>query len=438
MPALIDENGELIIPPMYRQRSLEVNELLPDRPSFLIRWGMTILLCILVLMISASWFIRYPDTISANAKLTSINAPKRIISKISGKLTSLQVKEGDWVNAGSILGTIESVADPKEVISLSGDVDSINKTIDSENWAALKTFMHAKYSNLGEIQMDYQSFIQALLTFSNYIPGGLFVKKRGLLKDDRVRLLELNVQLRQQKAFSQQDLALEQKTLESQEALLKDKVISPLEYRMEKSKLLAKLQSLSPANAAIITNEYQQNDKQKEILELDNQINQQKMIFTEAVNTLKNQLQDWENIHLLIASVSGQVAFATFLQPAQQLQVNETVCYINPTNSSYFAQMYIPQANLGKIRIGAKVLLRFQAYPNQEYGSVEGLIDFMSKIPSDSGYLAKVSLPQGLNTNYNKQIQFLDGLTAHALIITKDRTLLQHFYSTLIQSVEAK
>ncbi len=38
---------------------------------------------------------------------------------------------------------------------------------------------------------------------------------------------------------------------------------------------------------------------------------------------------------------------------------------------------------------------------------------------SDSGYLAKVSLPDGLITNYKKPILFQQGLMAQAEIITK-------------------
>ena len=56
----------------------------------------------------------------------------------------------------------------------------------------------------------------------------------------------------------------------------------------------------------------------------------------------------------------------------------------------------MPQYNFGKLKPGQKVLLKFQAYPFQQYGSVAGKIDHISASPSDSGYLAKVILPEGL------------------------------------------
>ncbi len=67
---------------------------------------------------------------------------------------------------------------------------------------------------------------------------------------------------------------------------------------------------------------------------------------------------------------------------------------------------------------------------------VKGKINFISNISTDSGYLAKVILPQGLNTNYNRQIQYKDGLLAQGEIITKDMRLLQRFYQNIIQQIK--
>ena len=68
-------------------------------------------------------------------------------------------------------------------------------------------------------------------------------------------------------------------------------------------------------------------------------------------------------------------------------------------------------------------------------GNVWGKIKFVSHIPADSGYLAKISLPKGLLTDYNKQVQYHDGLTAMGEIITADRRLLQQLYHNLYNQV---
>ncbi len=68
-------------------------------------------------------------------------------------------------------------------------------------------------------------------------------------------------------------------------------------------------------------------------------------------------------------------------------------------------------------------MLKFQSYPYQEFGSVKGRMDIIKNIPTDSGYLSKVIMPQGLLTNYNKQLVFTNGMKAHAEIITENMRL---------------
>lgn len=90
------------------------------------------------------------------------------------------------------------------------------------------------------------------------------------------------------------------------------------------------------------------------------------------------------------------------------------------TDSNYYAEVYISKSNINKVEPGQKVLLKLQPYPFEEYGVIEGTLGFISKIADDSGYLAKVILPNGLRTNHDKQIQYSDGLLAQGEIITAD------------------
>jgi hypothetical protein len=110
----------------------------------------------------------------------------------------------------------------------------------------------------------------------------------------------------------------------------------------------------------------------------------------------------------------------------------------NPADSHYYAQVILTQNNFGKINIGQKVQLRFDAYPYQEFGFVAGKLNYISNVPSDSGFLANISLPKNLTTNYNKEIQYRSRLKSQALIITRDTRLLQRFYYNIIKAVHDK
>ena len=85
--------------------------------------------------------------------------------------------------------------------------------------------------------------------------GGFYEKKKQILGNDLSDIKRLNAHLAERKVSQQQDVALAQKTFEMNEILKKEKVISELEYRNEKSKLLMKQMSIPQINEAIIANE---------------------------------------------------------------------------------------------------------------------------------------------------------------------------------------
>jgi multidrug efflux pump subunit AcrA (membrane-fusion protein) len=144
-------------------------------------------------------------------------------------------------------------------------------------------------------------------------------------------------------------------------------------------------------------------------------------------------LKEWKQRFLLTAPVDGTIAFTGFMQPNRQMESNSIICFVNPGNTSYYAEMNIPQTNFGKIKTGQKVLLKLPSYPFQEFGSLEGRLDFVSTIATDSGYLSKVTFPNGLTTNYNRQVQYKDGLQAQGEIITADLKLSDRLLNSVRQ-----
>ncbi len=415
--------------------SNEVQEIISYRPVWILRNGITLFMLIITCLIVVTYFIQYPDVVNTKAKLTSINAPKEVITKTAGKLIKLFAKEGEQKIQGEVLGYMESTANNEEVILLSKNIDTATILFNKNNLQASLSFLQNNYSNLGELQQNYQIFSTTYQTFKNYLSNGFYIRKKAMLSNDLSFLQKMHSNLLNQKGLNTEDLTLQQQTFDANESLKNDKIISALDYRNETSKLISKKLTLPQISSAIISNEAQQNEKLKEIAELENVIAQQKSIFNQSLNTFKSQIDGWKQKYLLIAPTSGKIAFATFLQENQQLQANQIICFINPENTQYYAEVYIPQTNFGKVQKGQEVLLKFPSYPFQEYGSVKGKIDFISNISTDSGYLAKVVLQQGLNTNYNRQVQFRDGLLAQGEIITKDMRLLERFYQNVIKQV---
>jgi multidrug resistance efflux pump len=435
------ENSKRVVIDNNPLRSEPMQEILSRQPSFMAKWALLFFASILLLLLAATWFIRYPDLVTAKAKLNSVNAAKEVVTKTEGRLVTILVKENDTVQKGQILGFMESIAQPNAIFRISKQIDSIN-TLISQNKTDKIIANFPNYSNqqllnqLGELQTNYQTFIQSFITFKDYLSNGFYLRKRNMLATDMVTIQKQTSILVAQKELLEKDLALSNETFNANKSLAKEKVISSMDYRNEESKLISKKLSLPQINASIIANEAQQNEKKKEIAELENQITVQKSVFIQALQTIKSQIQAWEFKYLLKSPVSGKISFTGFFQENQEVKLGQYLFYVQPTNTVFFIEMLIPQYNFGKVKIGQEVLLKFQAYPYEQYGAVIGKIEYINTTPSDSGYLAKVVLPNGLVTNYKKSLQYRNGLFAQADIITQNRRLLERFYDNLVKQIQ--
>lgn len=418
-----------------------MQEILSRQPSFMAKWALLFFTCVLLLLLTCSWFIRYPDLVIAKAKLNCVHAAKEVVTKTEGKLIAIFVNDNDVVQKEQILGFMESLAQPSAIFRISKQIDSINTLISQNKTDKIVEYFpgyssQELFTQLGELQINYQTFIQSFITFKDYLSNGFYLHKKNMLVTDMVTIEKQKSILATQKELLEKDLSLSTETFNVYESLVKDNVISTLDYRNEESKLISKKLTLPQINSAIIVNEIQQNEKKKEIAELENQIRVQKSVFIQALHTIKSQIQEWEFKYVLKSPVSGKVSFTGFFQENQELKLGQSIFYIHPTNTVYFVEMLIPQYNFGKVEQGQKVLLKFYAYPYEQYGAVVGNIDYISAIPSDSGYLAKVSLPNGLVTNYKKPLQYRNGLSAQADIITENMKLLERFYYTLFKHIK--
>jgi HlyD family secretion protein len=434
MPVIVNEDGEITtLPDNFRLRSDEVQEFISNKPNRIIRWGTSVFLFVLLIMGIVCWFIQYPDLVTTKARLNSINAPKEVITRTDGKLQTILVKNDDSVTTGTTLAFMESIANPKAVNQIKTQIDSIASLISQNNTNKIIRFF-PDYTNqnflreLGELQQPFQTFMQSFISFRDFISNGFYLRKKNMLQTDMSNIQRLHGILLEQQNLLQQDMSLTNQNFEANESLAKDKVISAMDYRNEKSKLIAKQLTLPQVNSAIVSNETLQNEKKKEIAELENQIIVQKNSFIQALQTFSSQIEQWEFKYVLKAPVSGKISFAGFFQENQFIKNGQLLFYVKPDNTSYFAEMLIPQYNFGKVKEGQEVLLKFQAYPYEQFGSVTGKIDFISTTPTDSGFLARVTLSHGLTTNYKKTLQYQYGLFAQADIVTENMRLLERLY----------
>lgn len=434
----VNDKGELVgsFKDFTDLRSEAMSEIISRQPGFLGRWALCIFLLILLLSITATWFIRYPDVIKAKATLVATNAPKELFVRQDGRLIKLFVKNDEQILEGAIIGFIESNAKHEQVLLLRNYLDTTIFDLQANNIQNIINRFKINFDALGEIQQGYQQFMSTYQQFTDYLKDGFYLKKKKILQEDFSSLQKSYVITQQQKELMLKDLNLSEESYKANESLLKDKVVSRQENRNEQSKLLNKQLSIPQINAALLVNETQQREKQKEINELEHSISMQKIIFLQTVQTLQNQVNEWIKKYIIQAPIGGTMIFIMPIQENQFLKSGKSFGFINPSDSRYYAEVNLSQYNFGKIDTGQKIQLRFDAYPYQEFGYVKGKLEYITDFATDSGFLAHIQLVDGLVTNQHKTLHYRDGLKADAQIITKDMRLLERFYYNIVSSIK--
>lgn len=416
-------------------RSDFVQDMLFQQPSFIVRWGLFLFMLVFIMLIIACWLIKYPDMVQAKGKLTTISASKDIKAKFDGKIAEILVKENQLVKKEEVIAIMESTTDYKEVCELSSSLNAIDKKLRNSNVFDISSEFQTHFRNLGDLQSYYQVYREAYSQYAKCVSGGFYDKKLSILRIDLKNFKAYNENLIQNQKLENKDYLLQKETYEANKALLDKHVISLLEFRQEQSKFLNKEMSIPLAKNVILSNSFQKSEKEKEILEIENQIVLQKATFSQSLQTLRSQIDNWRMKYLLTSPIDGRLSYTTFLQENQIVSANNTIAFISPFRSKYYVEILIPQTNFGKVKNGQTVLIKFISYPSQEFGNISGKIDFISNMPTDSGYVSRVLLTNGLTTDYGKKISYHAGLHAYCDIITNDLRLLERFYYNTLKQL---
>ncbi|NHA05815.1 HlyD family efflux transporter periplasmic adaptor subunit [Mucilaginibacter sp. HC2] len=404
----------------------DMQDIITTVPSWILRWGITLFFGILVLMVSLSALIRYPDIVNAQLKIESPNSPKPVVSKVSGKLIKLLVKENANVVAGQALAYMESTGDHDKIRNLVTGLKQLQTQVLQSKPVSPLLFSESDNMQLGELQSAYQTFYQEYLNYKSAINDGFYLKKKTFLQNDLMALTQQAQQLNQQKQIQQRSFVIADDDYQMHKKLEKEKVETPAELRQQESKYLAQKEPLVQTESALITANNNYAGKQKEILELENQIREEKAKFLQALNSLISQAEDWKSKYILTAAQSGKLSYAGIIQENQVLSIGQEVFNINPGNEAFFGQMAIPQDNMGKIKEGQEVLVKLKSYPFEEYGIIRGRISYIADVPyKDSVFVSRVDFKVRSASDMKKPIHLKQGMTANAEIITQDATILQ-------------
>jgi len=418
-------------------RSEEFQDVLGSVPHWILRWGITILAIIVAILLIGSAIFKYPDIISSSMTLTGSMPPAGIIAKSSGKLSKLYVSDNKVVKEGEYLAVIENPANTEDVLLFKDYLDQIK--LDSDTLS-----LPSKNLQLGTLQSNYSAFYLTLFEYSEYKRLKYYSTKSNIINE---RIKQYKEQL--QNLLRQQEVVKEQLSLTkgkfARDSLLNIKgILSNEELETTKNQYLQGVLSYENICSSVDNSLIQIGQMEESLFEtgyqnIEKENNLHSKLLT-LITQLKTEIQAWELNYVLQSPIDGKITFTNYWVENQNVAAGEDVFNIIPTDSvKLIGKASLPTTRSGKVEIGQKVNIRFENFPDNEYGIVKGIVKNISLVPTKgqemTSYTVEIELPDGLNTTYNKELPYLPGMMAQADIITKDISVLERFIMPIRKAI---
>lgn len=417
-------------------RSEEVQEILTKVPHGMIRYGNVLFLGLIVLLLFLSWLIKYPDIVTARATLTTKIPPQKVYAKSSRQIDSIFVNQSDKVVSGQTLAVLENTANYDDVIYLKRVLGTIGLTKSGFYFPLDKMPLML----LGDIEASYAVFENAYLVYILNRRLNPYKSEKRAVVIIQHELENKLKNLKNQIDFKTAELGFERKKLERSEQLYHKGVISTQEHEQAQMEYLGAQRDLKNLKSSLfqLQQSLAENRKSSRGVFINKTTDKKTLLrkVIQSFHQLKMSIRHWEFQYVLQAEIKGKVYFFNHWSKHQTVQQGDLVFTVIPAkNSPYIAKLKTPIQNSGKIKVGQKVLIKLQNYPEQEFGLLTGRVKNISKIPEIEDdqrfYTVNVAMPDKLVTSYGKEIDFKGEMFGSAEIITQDVRLIERFFYQL-------
>ena len=411
-------------------RSEELQDVMGKIPPWILRWGITVLFGVVIVLLIGSSMFTYPDVIQASIQLTGSTPPAGVIAFSSGKLDMLHTEDNTIVKAGDYLAVIHNPAQTDDVLYLKNFLDELDIARDSF------FMMPEKNLFLGNLQSLYASFHTLLFQYNEYVRQQYYPNRIRMTKERIARYDELYRSLLRQQKITEEQTALIDRNHERSSTMYEQGGISgkeldesrsrQLQGQLTQESMLTSLNNMriqmAQLNESLIDMEYQHTEK----------MNDFSTQIQSMVSQLKANIQSWELSYVLMSPIDGKITFTRYWVSNQNVQAGEEVFTVIPVlESRLIGKAMLPVARSGKVKTGQKANIRLDNFPDNEFGMLKGIVQNISLVPAASGgttyYVVEIALPDGLYTNYKKELPYLPNMQGAADIITEDMSLLERF-----------
>jgi HlyD family type I secretion membrane fusion protein len=368
---------------------LDTRDFLPPISQWLTFGGLSIV-ALVALAIPVSSVLKYKTTVKAQASLRPTGELHLVQAPIQGSITKILVKNGQKVEQGDLIATIDNsqlvteknqlqdkIAQTRsQLMRFDAQISNLESQIVAENNRSLATVVAAQAQLQGR-QRDYQDkkiaatthvretqaklkAIKASLTAAQIKEKRYFgAAKAGALSQEQLAEAQLEVKQREQ------ELAATKATLQRAQAALNPNpaeiAIALKQIEQEKNAAQASIKDLT---------------REKEAL-LQQRIESHKQIQQDRRELQQTQIDI--NHTALVSTTQGTITQFKLRNTGQTVQPGEEIAEIVPSNAPLEIKAAVPPQDRGKLEVGQIAQMRVSSCVYTDYGSLTGVVHQISQ-----------------------------------------------------------
>ncbi|QDZ28042.1 HlyD family efflux transporter periplasmic adaptor subunit [Noviherbaspirillum sp. UKPF54] len=153
-------------------------------------------------------------------------------------------------------------------------------------------------------------------------------------------------------------------------------------------------------------------------------------LVADAAARIKFENIDKDNFLLIVAPADGVVTDVTSTQPGDKIQANTPLGGIAPKDARPVLKIEIPEHDRAFLREGLPAKLKFNAFPYQRYGLINGTLAYISPATKPSPqtkqpvYEGRVTLERNYYEVGDIKYPLRYGMTATAEVVVRERRLI--------------
>lgn len=422
-----------------------VQEIMGSIPSWITRWGVTVIAGIFALIIIGCCIIRYPQTLTSSITLTSENPPSDLASRYDGLLDTVCVVNGQKVSGGDLVALLSTPADYGDIMAVRDLLDSLSsRERDALPDAVSSPSLYENY-RLGDLQSSWSELVRSCRAYLNWSEIDQSGHQKRLVEEQIGKNREYYGDLLVQKAVLEQDMRYEQAGLERDSLLMAEGAISRAEYEATLKNWTSKKGSLASFEATLTSTQLSILQLRQQLTELEiqkqNEETEHLRGIMQQASQLKAQVAQWLEQYAVISPADGTVSLQKVWSRGQHVMVGDVIASVVPDNGDrVIGRLQVPSSGFGKVEEGQRVNVRLNGFPYMEFGVLKGVVESIPAVPqtvttaegNSIVYTVEVSFPDSLVTTYGKELPMVQQMDGTAEIITRDRRLIGQFIDPVL------